>query len=37
MARIVNFIKWIGRNPKKSIVFGLIAAYGADYGRDKYL
>lgn len=37
MSRIVRFGKWVGNNPKKSIVLGLILAYGADYGRDKYL
>ena len=37
MAKILNFFRWIGKNPKKSIVFGLIAGYGADWGYDKYL
>lgn len=37
MSRIIRTIKWIGKNPKKSLVFGLILAYGFDYGRDKYL
>lgn len=37
MARIINTIKWIGKNPKKSIVLSLIGAYGFDYAREKYL
>lgn len=27
----------MGKNPKKTIVFSLIAAYGEEYFREKYL
>lgn len=37
MARIVNFFKWIGKNPKKSIFFSGVGYYGFDYFQEKYL
>jgi acylglycerol kinase len=33
---VIKFLKWVGRNPKKSIFFGSILAYGGDYFHQKY-
>ncbi|KAG5677739.1 hypothetical protein PVAND_007470 [Polypedilum vanderplanki] len=33
---VIKFIKWVGRNPKKSIFFGSVLAYGGDYLHQKY-
>jgi acylglycerol kinase len=33
---VIKFIKWVGRNPKKSIVFASILSYGGNYFHQKY-
>lgn len=35
MQRAINFIKWFPKNPKKSIFFGSVLAYGGDYVHQK--
>ncbi|CAG9801379.1 unnamed protein product [Chironomus riparius] len=36
MSRIVRFVKWIGKNPKKSIFFGGVLSYGFNWMHQKY-